>query len=305
MNKTLKPLASILEGIGNTPLLLVEKIGHVSCYAKLEMMNPGGSIKDRVAAQMIADFEERGLDCRHYGIVEGTSGNTGIGLAFICAAKGIPLTIVMPENMSKERQDLMKAYGAQLVLTPASLGMDGAEKEAARLALVHGYLFANQFENESNWKAHYRTTGPEIEAALPHVDAFIAGVGTAGTLMGIGRYLKEKNPALQLIAVEPAESPVLEGQPAGPHGIQGIGANFYPPLFDKTLVNAYLQIKSNEAKAKANDLAKQGLFVGISAAANLLAMESYAKAHAQENLTIVTVFPDGGSKYMSLGIYGK
>jgi cysteine synthase A len=274
-------------------------------YAKLEGQNPGGSIKDRVAKQMIADFEVSGALKGKKGIVEGTSGNTGIGLAFLCAAKKIPLVIVMPENMSKERQDLMKAYGASLILTPAKEGMDGAEKKAAQMAKEEGYLFANQFENQSNVKAHYTSTGPEIDEALEgHVFAFLAGVGTAGTLMGIGSYLKEKNPEVQVIAIEPDESPVLDGGKPGPHKIQGIGANFYPPLLKASLVDGYLRIKSEDAIAKANLLAKVGIFVGISAAANLLGAEAYAKSHPG-NGNIVTVFPDGGIKYMSLGIYGK
>lgn len=305
MNKPKKPLSSIAEAIGNTPLLLVEEVAGNKIYAKLEGQNPGGSIKDRVARQMIADFEEAGALKNKKGIVEGTSGNTGIGLAFLCAAKKIPLVIVMPENMSKERQDLMKAYGASLILTPAKDGMDGAEKKAAQMAQEEGYLFANQFENQSNVKAHYTSTGPEIYESLEgDVSAFLAGVGTAGTLMGIGRYLKEKNPKVQVIAIEPDESPVLDGGKPGPHKIQGIGANFYPPLLQASLVDSYLRIKGDDAIVKANILAKAGIFVGISAAANLLGAEVYAKAHPNFG-NIVTVFPDGGIKYMSLGIYGK
>jgi cysteine synthase A len=305
MDKPKKPLSSIAEAIGNTPLLLVEEIAGNKIYAKLEGQNPGGSIKDRVAAQMVEDFEDSNALKGKKGIVEGTSGNTGIGLAFICAAKQIPLVIVMPENMSKERQDLMKAYGASLILTPAKEGMDGAEKKAAALAKTEGYLFANQFENKSNVKAHYKTTGPEIYEALNgQVSAFLAGVGTAGTLMGIGAYLKEKDPKVQLVAIEPDESPVLDGGKPGPHKIQGIGANFYPPLLKADLVNTYLRVKSDEAVAKANVLAKIGIFVGISGAANLLGAEAYAKSHPNLG-NLVTVFPDGGIKYMSLGIYGK
>jgi cysteine synthase A len=297
--------SSILQTIGHTPIVYVETIGGNAIYLKLEMFNPGLSVKDRVAYEMIENLKAQGLLGQGQKAVEGTSGNTGIGLSLVCAYEGIPLTIVMPENMSKERQDLMKAYGSTLVLTPKAEGMAGAEKKAAALA-QEGYVFLNQFENPDNYKAHEKTTGPEIIADFPDgLDYFVAGVGTAGTLMGTGRALKKRYKAIRLVAVEPKESPILEGGAAGPHSIQGIGANFVPPLYDKSLVDEIIPIESEKAIARVKELAHHGLFLGISSGASLLACEEIASKEGPKGLKILGLAPDGGIKYMSMDIYGK
>ena len=301
----MKSTQSIESLIGNTPLLEVETINGATIYAKLEMQNPGGSIKDRVALEIVNEAFAKGLLHRGDKAVEATSGNTGIGLALVCALRGVELTILMPENMSKERQDLMKAYGAKIILTPKEGGMALAEEMAEKMR-KDGYFFLDQFHNEANWHAHYLHTGPEILDQLDgKVDLFVAGVGTSGTLTGIGKCLKENCPAVKIIGLEPAESPLLETGKAGPHKIQGIGANFVPPLFERDLVDEIIPIPSEKAIAKANELAKKGLFVGISAACNLLGAEALASRPENAGKTIVTVFPDGGSKYMSMEIYGK
>ena len=291
--------------VGNTPLLEVETVNGATIYAKMEMQNPAGSIKDRIALEMVKEAFEKGLLHPGDKAVEATSGNTGIGLAFVCSIYGIHLTVLMPENMSKERQTLMKAYGAEIVLTPKEGGMALAEKMAEEYQ-AKGYFFFDQFHNEANWHAHYRHTGPEIEEQTQgNIDIFLAGFGTSGTLTGVGKYLKERHPELKLIGMEPEESPLLsEGHP-GPHKIQGIGANFVPPLLDENLVDEIIRIPSEKAWEKANEMAKKGLFLGISAAANLLGAEAIASRPENAGKRIVTVFPDGGSKYLSLDIYGK
>ena len=297
---------SILELIGHTPVVHLETLNGNEVYVKLEMMNPGMSIKDRIALEMIETLIKEGkLGKAGQKAVEGTSGNTGIGLALVCAVKGIPLTIVMPENMSLERINLMKAYGAIVLLTPKAEGMAGAEKKAAEME-KEGYVFLNQFENKANPRAHEKNTAKEILADFPDgLDYFVAGVGTAGTLVGNAKVLKKAYPSMKAIAVEPAESPVLEGGNAGPHKIQGIGANFVPPLYEKGLVDQILQIKSDDAIAKANALAQKGYFLGISSAAAILAAEKIATENAPKGLRILAVSPDGGIKNMSMGIYGK
>jgi len=297
---------SIVDTIGHTPVVHLENVAGNALYVKLEMFNPGLSIKDRIAAEMIASLIEEGkLGRPGQKAVEGTSGNTGIGLALVCANRGIPLTIVMPENMSLERINLMKAYGATVLLTPKAEGMAGAEKKAAELG-KNGYVFLNQFENEANPRAHEKTTSQEIIADFPDgLDYFVAGVGTAGTLIGNAKVLKKHYSAIQCIAVEPAESPILEGGEAGAHRIQGIGANFVPPLYDKSLVDRIISIKSDEAIAKVNILAEKGCFLGISSGAAILAGEKIASENPQCGLKILVMAPDGGIKYMSMGIYGK
>lgn len=295
----------ITDLIGHTPVLRLEEVNGNQVFVKLEMFNPGMSIKDRIAYQMIKDLVQQGKLGKGQKAVEGTSGNTGIGLALVCASLAIPLTIVMPENMSLERINLMKAYGAQVILTPKSEGMAGAEKRAAAME-KEGYVFLNQFENKSNTLAHEKTTSQEIIADFPDgLDYFVAGVGTAGTLIGNAKILKKRYPNLQSVAVEPFESEVLEGQPAGSHRIQGIGANFVPPLYEKHLVNRIVAIKSDEAIKKVHDLALQGLFLGISSGAAILAAEEIAKENPAKGLKILAVSPDGGIKYMSMGIYGE
>jgi cysteine synthase A len=294
---------SLLETIGGTPVVHYDEINDNDIYVKLELFNPAGSVKDRVAYQMIKELKAQGLLKPGVKCVEGTSGNTGIGLAFVCAVMGIPLTIVMPENMSKERIDLMKAYGAEVLLTPKAEGMVGAEKKAAEMG-KNGYVFLNQFENPANPKAHYLTTADEILADFPKgPDFFVAGVGTSGTLTGIASKLRTQGCKTKIIAVEPMESEVLEGKEPGPHSIQGIGANFVPPLYDKHLVDRIIDIKSEDALKKANELAKKGWFLGISSCAAILAGEQIAKENKGKSILVLA--PDGGIKYMSMGIYGK
>jgi len=297
---------SVLDTIGHTPVVHLEKIAGNDIYVKLEMFNPGMSIKDRIAYEMITALIKEGkLGKPGQKAVEGTSGNTGIGLALVCANKGIPLTIVMPENMSAERINLMKAYGASVLLTPKAEGMAGAEKKAAEMQ-KEGYVFLNQFENKANPLAHEKTTAKEIIADFPKkLDYFIAGVGTAGTLSGNAKVLKKHYKNIRCIAVEPAESPILEGGTAGPHRIQGIGANFVPPLYEKSLIDGIIAIKSDDAVSEVNLLAKKGYFLGISSGAAILAAEKIATENPQEGLTLLAISPDGGIKYMSMDIYGK
>lgn len=299
-------IQNILETIGSTPVLHLEKRKGNDIFVKLEMFNPGGSIKDRIALEMVNDLISQGKLGKGQKGVEATSGNTGIGLALVFASYGLPLTIVMPENMSQERIALMKAYGAEVILTPKEKGMAGAEQLADKMAKEKGYIFLNQFENRDNPKAHEKTTAQEIIKDFPvGLDYFVAGVGTGGTLMGNAKVLKGHYPKIKIVAVEPEESEVLEGKKAGPHGIQGIGANFVPPLYDASRVDRIIPIKSQEAVAKVNELAKRGLFLGISSGANILAAEKIADECPDKGATILTVSPDGGIKYMSMGIYGK
>lgn len=298
--------SSLLDTIGHTPVVFLEEVAGNSLYVKLEMSNPGGSVKDRIAKTMIESLIARGLlGQKGQKAVEGTSGNTGIGLALVCAIKGIPLSIVMPENMSKERIDLMKAYGAEVILTPKEQGMAGAEEYAAKMG-QNGYVFLNQFENRDNPRAHEEGTALEILEDFPNgLDAFVAGVGTAGTLIGNAKVLKKHYPAIQIVSVEPAESRVLEGEKPGPHKIQGIGANFVPPLYEASLVDRIISIRSEDALQKANLLAQKGFFLGISSAAAILASETFAHENPAKKLKILAFSPDGGMKYMSMGIYGQ
>jgi len=297
---------SIVDTIGHTPILHLENVAGNALYVKLEMFNPGMSIKDRIAREMIETLVQEGkLGQPGQKAVEGTSGNTGIGLALVCASRGIPLAIVMPENMSLERINLMKAFGATILLTPKAEGMAGAEKKAAELE-KEGYVFLNQFENEANPRAHEKTTAKEIIADFPDgLDYFVAGVGTAGTLIGNAKALKKRDPKIQTVAVEPSESPLLEGGKASAHKIQGIGANFVPPLYDKKLVDRVIAISSDAAIEKVNSLAKKGVFLGISSGAAILAGEKIATENPNAGLKILVVAPDGGIKYMSMDIYGK
>lgn len=290
--------------IGNTPEVLLEKINDNSIFIKLEMMNLGGSVKDRIALRIIEDLIKEGkLGKEGQKAVEATSGNTGIGLAMVCALKGIPLTILMPENMSKERISLMESYGAKVILTPKEGGMALAEEQAKEME-KDGYVFLNQFGNHSNIDAHLEGTSKEIIKDFPDgIDYFVAGVGTSGTLSGCAKALKEAFPNIKIIAVEPEESKLLEGSKPGPHSIQGIGANFLPPFYEESLVDEIIPIKSSEAMKKANELAKKGFFLGISSAAAILAAEIVAKK--ENGKTILAISPDGGIKYMSLGIYGR
>lgn len=289
------------ELIGETPILELEHIGSSTIYIKLEMFNIGGSVKDRIALQMINDMEAQGIIKKDSRLVEATSGNTGIGLAMVCASRGISLTIIMPENMSKERQDIMKAYGAKIILSEAKSGMKGAETMAEELA-KQGYIYVNQFENQSNVKAHYEHTSKEIMAEFPNgIDYLVAGVGTSGTITGLSKALKAKFPNIKMIAVEPAESAILSGELKGAHGIQGIGAGFIPPLYNKDVVNRVIKVTTAEAKQCVKDLAKKGLLLGISSGAAITASRMIAIEN--KNAKILCISADGGIKYLSMGIY--
>ncbi|MBR4017072.1 MAG: cysteine synthase A [Oscillospiraceae bacterium] len=300
---------SASELIGNTPLLELNAIAKAKglqarVLAKLEYKNPGGSVKDRVALAMIEDGEKRGLLKPGAVIIEPTSGNTGIGLAAVAAARGYRTVIVMPDSMSIERQKLMKAYGAELVLTPGALGMQGAVEKAEELAKeIPGSFIPGQFENPANPAAHRATTGPEIWADTQgDVDIFVAGVGTGGTITGVGSYLKEQNPHIQVVAIEPAGSPLLSGGKAGPHGLQGIGANFVPQVLDTGVYDRVIGVTEEQAYAAARLMGStEGVLVGISSGAALHG----ALQVAQENpgKTIVVLLPDTGDRYLSTDLY--
>lgn len=297
--------------IGSTPLLEltgIEKEYNLSArlLAKLEYLNPAGSVKDRVALSMIEDAEKRGLLVEGSVIIEPTSGNTGIGLACVAAARGYETVIVMPDSMSMERRLLMAAYGAKLVLTPGAKGMQGAVEEAQRLAAETPNSFIpDQFNNPANAAAHYATTGPEVwNDTDGHVDIFVAGVGTGGTITGTGRYLKEQNSAVQIVAVEPAASPLLSGGQAGSHGLQGIGANFIPSVLDRTVYDRVIPVTEEQAYA-AGRLAgkKEGILVGISSGAALHAAIELAKLEENAGKTIVVLLPDTGDRYLSTPMF--
>lgn len=298
---------SVTEMIGNTPLLHLQRYGeafcpHASVLAKLEGCNPAGSAKDRVAAEMIARAEADGKLKPGATIVEPTSGNTGIGLAAIAAAKGYRIIITMPETMSVERRNLMRAYGAELVLTDGSRGMQGAIEEANRLCReIPGAFMPDQFGNPANPQAHERTTGPEIWRDTDgRVDIFVAGVGTGGTISGVGKYLKTMNPAVQIVAVEPASSPVLSGGKAGPHGLQGIGAGFVPDTLDTDIYDRIIPVTEADALNTVHRLTKtEGLLVGISSGAALWAATVLANEEESRGKNIVVLLPDGGERYLS------
>ncbi len=303
--------ASVEELIGKTPLLALNNLAaalglKARLLAKLERFNPGGSAKDRVAAAMLDQAEADGSLAPGGMVIEATSGNTGVGLALVAARRGYKAVIVMPDSMSAERQMLMKAFGAQLVLTPGALGMAGAVEKAEQLHRENvGSIIAGQFENQANALAHYRTTGPEIWAdTAGNVDIFVAGVGTGGTITGAGRYLKEQNESLQVVAVEPAGSPLLSGGKAGSHSLQGIGANFIPKVLDRTVYDAVIPIADEAAFAAAQLLAaKEGLLCGISSGAALSAAMNLAQKEENAGKTIVCLLPDTGERYLSTGIF--
>ena len=297
--------------IGRTPLLELtnlQKNEHCKArvLAKLEYFNPAGSAKDRVALSMINDAEARGLLKPGSTIIEPTSGNTGIGLASVAAARGYNCIIVMPDSMSMERQILMGAYGAQLVLTPGKDGMTGAIAKAEELAReIPSSFIPDQFGNPANSKAHYLTTGPEIwEDTEGAVDIFVAGVGTGGTITGTGEYLKEQNPNIQVVAVEPADSPLLSGGKAGPHGLQGIGANFIPKVLNTEIYDEIIPVTSGQAYDMGRKLGKtEGVLVGISSGAALYAAMELAKRPENEGKTIVVLLPDTGDRYLSTPMF--
>lgn len=299
--------ASIDQLIGNTPLMrltrLEQKLGmQGQLLAKLEYFNPGGSIKDRAALQMLRAAEQAGRIGPGALIIEPTSGNTGIGLCMLCAARGYRAIIVVPETASIERIKLMRAYGAQVVLTPGLAGMRGAVEKAEALARENENAFIpSQFENPENANAHYLTTGPEIWAQTDgHVDALVAGVGTGGTITGIGRYLRERKPDVQLIAVEPASSPLLSQGHAGPHKIQGIGANFVPAVLDRSLISRVQTVENDAAFAMMHLLAEtEGVFCGISSGAAVSAAADVLREDAMHGKTVVAILPDTGERYLS------
>ncbi len=302
---------SVEELIGKTPLLeltnLEQKMGlKATLLAKVEALNPGGSAKDRVAKRMVEDAEQAGILKEGATIIEPTSGNTGIGLAVMAAARGYRAIIVMPDTMSMERRLLMTAFGAELVLTEGAKGMAGAIEKAEELAKeIPNSFIPGQFDNPSNPAAHYDTTGPEIwEDTDGKVDIFVAGIGTGGTLTGVGRYLKEKNPNVKIIGVEPASSPLLTKGTAGPHGLQGIGANFVPSILDTELYDEVLTVTEEEAYEAGRALArKEGLLAGISAGAAVHAAAEVAKRPENEGKTVVVLLPDTGDRYLSTPMF--
>ena len=298
---------SIDQLIGNTPLMrltrLEQKLGlQGQLLAKLEYFNPGGSIKDRAALQMLRAAEQAGRIGPGALIIEPTSGNTGIGLCMLCAARGYRAIIVVPETASIERIKLMRAYGAQVVLTPGSAGMRGAVERAEALARENANAFIpSQFDNPENANAHYLTTGPEIWAQTEgHVDALVAGVGTGGTITGVGRYLRERKPDVQLIAVEPASSPLLSQGHAGPHKLQGIGANFVPAVLDRSLLSRVQTVENDAAFAMMHLLAEtEGVFCGISSGAAVSAAAEVLREDTMRGKTVVAILPDTGERYLS------
>ena len=306
----MKIYQSITQLIGKTPLLELPlpqlRENKVRLLAKLESMNPAGSVKDRVANAMIAHAEQTGKLKPGATIIEPTSGNTGIGLAAVAAAKGYRVILTMPETMSIERRRLLAAYGAQLVLTPGAQGMQGAIQKAEELAAqTPGSFVPGQFVNPQNPEVHYRTTGPEIwEDTDGQVNIFVAGVGTGGTISGVGKYLKEQNPAVKVVAVEPANSAVLSGKAAGAHGLQGIGAGFVPDTLDTTIYDAVMPIYEQDAYETGRMLATRvGLLVGITAGAAVYAAIQLAKDPENAGKTIVTLLPDGGEKYLTTPMF--
>lgn len=292
---------NVIELIGNTPLINLEKIDK-NIFVKLENKNPGGSIKDRTVLGMILGAEEKGLLKAGDRIVEATSGNTGIATAMIGKSRGYQVTIIMPESMSVERRSMIKAYGAELILTEAAKGMQGTIDKMNELLATGDYKSLGQFDNRDNPDYHYKTTGPEIYTELRDVDIFVAGIGTGGTLSGIGSYLKDQNPNVKVYGIEPEASPIITKGQAGPHKIQGIGANFIPKNYFADIVDDLILISDDEAYEMVRQVANdEGILLGISAGANIAAAKKLAERFP--NKKIVTVAPDGADKYMSMGIF--
>ena len=296
----------ILELVGKTPVLKVNSLvdeNSAEVYVKLEKFNPGGSVKDRAALGMIEKAEKEGLLKPGVTIVEPTSGNTGIGLAMIGKLKGYKVIIIMPETISKERRDLIKAYGAELVLTEGSKGMKGAIEKALEYEKQGGYFIPQQFENIANPEKHYATTAEEIFEDINDLDYFISGVGTGGTVTGVGKNLKEKISGVKVVAVEPSKSPVLSGGNPGPHKIQGIGAGFIPGNYDSSIIDEVVQVTDEDAFKTAKEFAAQeGVLIGISSGAALFAALELAKK-VGKGKKILAIAPDGGEKYISMGLY--
>ena len=302
---------NILDTIGKTPLVALQRYSQQagisnSIIAKVEAFNPGGSAKDRVALQMLKQAQADGLLQKGSTIIEPTSGNTGVGLAMACAVLGYKLILTMPDTMSIERIRLAKAYGAEVVLTPGTLGMKGAiEKAQSLLQEIPGAWMAGQFTNPANPTAHYLSTGPEIwNDTAGKIDIFVAGIGTGGTISGVGQYLKEQNPAIQIIGAEPAESAVLNGKPSGPHKIQGIGAGFVPDTYNPAVVDKVIEIPSEEAMQTARKVAlTEGVLVGISSGCALAAATQLALLPENAGKTIVALLPDTGERYLSTELF--
>ena len=305
--------SSITELVGRTPLVRLSRIEArqnltFRLYGKLESMNPAGSAKDRVGLAMILDAEERGILRPGATIIEPTSGNTGIGLASAAVARGYKLILTMPDTMSVERRNLLAAYGAQVVLTPGAEGMKGSIAKAEELAAeIPGSFIPGQFDNPANPKVHYETTGPELWNDLDgQIDVFVAGVGTGGTITGVGRYLKEKNPDVKIIAVEPAASPLLSEGRAGGHGLQGIGANFVPSILDRSVIDEIVTVKEEEAYAAGRLMASsEGTLVGITAGAALHAAMTIGSRPENQGKNVVAFLPDTGDRYLSTPLFGK
>jgi cysteine synthase A len=298
---------TILELIGNTPVVRLRRLplpGSATIWAKLESLNPGGSVKDRIGWSMIEAAERDGLLQPGMTLVEPTSGNTGIGLAMVAAVKGYRLILTMPETMSPERRALLKAYGAELVLTPGTEGMRGAIALAQALVEEHGYFMPQQFQNLANPEVHRRTTAAEILEQVGHLDAFVGGVGTGGTITGVGEILKGRLPAVHIVAVEPAASPVLSGGQPGRHKIQGIGAGFVPDILNRDVIDEIIQVAEEDAVDTARRLAREeGILVGISSGAATWAALGVAQ-RLGEGKVVVVVLPSTGERYLSTGLFG-
>ena len=292
-----------LDLIGNTPMISLDKIGYKNVYVKLEKYNPAGSIKDRIALSMVEGAERKGILNKESVLVEATSGNTGIALAMVGKLKGYKVIIIMPETMSMERRQLVKAFGAELILTEGSKGMNGSiEKLNDLLKENKNYVNLGQFENEDNPRIHYEATGPEIYKELPDVDVVIAGIGSGGTISGIGKFLKEKNENVKVIGIEPKSSPLITQKKAGSHKIQGIGANFIPKNYDENIVDKVITVSDEDAFEIVRLMAnKLGILVGISSGANIFGSIEISKKYPDKK--IATVAPDGVDKYMSMGIF--
>ena len=303
-----RPLDSILDTVGDTPIVRLSRIAPASgaaVYAKLEWFNPMGSVKDRVAKGMIEAAERKGLVKQGTVVIEPTSGNTGIGLAMVCAVKGHRLILTMPDTMSVERRKMLKALGAEVVLTPGASGMQGAVDKAEELAAsTPGAFMPQQFKNKANPWTHRKTTAREILRTMEKVDAFVAGVGTGGTITGVGQALKRRFPGVRIYAVEPEESPVLSGGAPGPHDIQGLGAGFVPKALDKDIYDSVIKVRKEDAVKTARDLAKkEGVLVGISSGAAAWAALKVAK-ELGPGKSVVVVLPDTGERYLSTDLFG-
>lgn len=306
----MKIVKSIIDLVGYTPTVelvrLEKKYGlKATICAKLEYFNPAGSAKDRIAKAMILDAIQKGKIDTKSVIIEPTSGNTGIGIAFVCATFGMRTILTMPDTMSAERINLLKAYGAEIVLTDGKLGMKGAIDKANELAAsIPNSFILGQFTNPVNPKAHFDSTGPEIwRDSEEKVDIFVAGVGSGGTLSGVGKYLKKKNPNIKIVAVEPAKSPLLSGGKAASHKIQGIGANFIPEILDQTVIDEVISVTDEDAISQTKELSEEGILVGISSGAAVFAAKQLALRPENEGKMIVTLLPDNGERYISTGIF--